>query len=143
MQCSVRGKRDLQTITGKASAASVGEIIKAQGEWSLHHSHGMQFVASQIQTFPPQTPEGITRYLSACIKGLGPVYAKRCVDTFGTRILEILDHSPDLLSSVRGLSERKIQDITTSWNERRSVRDIMIFLHGVSNSTVKLSRLSI
>jgi len=52
MQCSVRGKRDLQTITGKASAASVGEIIKAQGEWSLHHSHGMQFVASQIQTFP-------------------------------------------------------------------------------------------
>ena len=44
------------------------------------------------RTTPPHTPQGIEKYLgSGLIKGIGPHYAKRIVEVFGERTLDVID----------------------------------------------------
>ena len=48
----------------------------------------MQLKATVITTVPPTTREGIEKYSgSGMVKGIGPVFAKRMMETFGADIL--------------------------------------------------------
>ncbi|HEX2583368.1 MAG TPA: ATP-dependent RecD-like DNA helicase, partial [Chlamydiales bacterium] len=78
---------------------------------------------------------GIQKYLeSGLIKGIGPSYAKKIVDQFGDKTLDVLDKAPHRLREVVGLGEKKIESIKKCWKEQQSIRDVMLFLrtHGVS-----------
>lgn len=67
------------------------------------------------------------------IKGLGPGFAKRIVDAFGDKTLEILDQSPSHLRQIKGLSKDRIGLIRDSWIQMKTVRELVVFLqeHGL------------
>src|SRR5216683_2104158 len=131
------GRRDPVTVVGNLPSAVAGEYIEATGDWKQDRDHGFQFKADNIRTTPPHTIEGIEKYLgSGLIKGIGPHYARKIVETFGERTLIVIDESPAFLKEVKGLGARRIQRIRESWTEQKAVRGILVFLqsHGIGTN---------
>ncbi len=128
-------KKELICIVGCLPALQAGENIICKGAWKTHPSHGRQFEVSEYSVEAPSDILGIQKYLeSGLVKGIGPVYARKIVDRFGSDTLEIIDKSPHRLREIEGLGKKKIQDIKACWNEQRSIREVMVFLraHGAS-----------
>lgn len=133
----VPGRRELTTIVGNLPSVTPGETLKLTGEWTLHTKYGEQFKVESFETITPATVAGIERYLgSGLIKGIGPVFAKRLVEAFGTETLRIIEEESVRLLAVDGIGEVRLQRIRTAWEEQKEIRDVMIFLqgHGVSSA---------
>ncbi len=80
---------------------------------------------------------GIEKYLgSGLVKGIGPVTARRIVKHFGLETLEIIENQIDRLSEVPGIAKKRIAMISRTWEEQKSIKEVMIFLsgHGVSTT---------
>lgn len=128
-------KKDLTIIVGTLTAIQPGESVVCSGSWKTHPSYGRQFDVSEYTVERPSDLMGIQKYLeSGLIKGIGPSYAKKIVDRFGEKTLEVLDKTPNRLREIVGLGEKKIESIKKCWKEQQSIREVMLFLrtHGVS-----------
>src|SRR5207244_82255 len=72
LQVKVRGMKDLVTVLGTLPEVKAGEWIDAQGRWVIDRQYGRQFRAVMLRTAPPNTAEGMKKYLaSGLIKGIG------------------------------------------------------------------------
>jgi exodeoxyribonuclease V alpha subunit len=137
LRVQTRGRRGLVTVVGTLINAEAGENIEAAGEWVQDREHGLQFKAERLQTKPPQTLEGIEKYLgSGLVKGIGPHFARKIVEVFKERTLEVIDESPSFLKEIKGIGAVRLQRIRESWQEQKAVREIMVFLqsHGIGTS---------
>jgi exodeoxyribonuclease V alpha subunit len=137
LRVKVRGQRQLQTVVGCLPDVVVGEWLRAEGQWTMNREHGRQFKAETLETLPPDSIDGITRFLgSGLIKGIGPVYAGKLVERFGKDIFDIIENRSAVLEKVEGIGPKRRKLIKESWNETRAVRSIMAFLlsHGVSTN---------
>jgi exodeoxyribonuclease V alpha subunit len=137
MRLKVPGRRDLATVVGHVASISPGEDVQAVGEWANDLVHGPQFKATSIHTAPPTSVEGIVRYLgSGLIRGIGPVYARKLVETFGADVFDVIDTQPRKLRDVPGIGPGRAALIRQAWAGQKIVRDIMVFLyaHGVGTS---------
>ncbi|NDD99281.1 ATP-dependent RecD-like DNA helicase, partial [bacterium] len=106
-------------VVGNLMPLSSGEIITAEGLWKHHPAFGRQFVVEAFEVSLPKDLKGIERYLeSGVIKGIGPTYAKRIVDYFGTKTFDILDQNIGRLEEVEGIGEKRLQKIKGSWTEQ-------------------------
>jgi exodeoxyribonuclease V alpha subunit len=142
LRVQARGRRGLITVVGQMPTAVVGEYIQASGEWIQDRTHGEQFKAEMLRCTPPQTVEGIEKYLgSGLVKGIGPHYARKIVAVFGERTLQVIDESPAFLKEVKGIGPRRIQRIRESWHEQKAVRDIMVFLQSNGVGTGRAVRI--
>jgi exodeoxyribonuclease V alpha subunit len=134
--------RDLVTVVGTLSNVVTGEYIEARGTWVTDRTHGLQFKADDLHTTPPHTAEGIAKYLgSGLIKGIGPTYAKRIVEVFGDKTLDVIDQSPTFLSEVKGIGPQRLERIRQSWQEQKGVRSIMVFLQSYGIGTARAVRI--
>ncbi|MSU77992.1 MAG: ATP-dependent RecD-like DNA helicase [Gemmataceae bacterium] len=134
LRVEVKGLRMPVTVVGQTPRANAGEFVEAVGTWVDDPDFGKQFKADTIRVLPPSTVEGIEKYLgSGLIKGIGPTYARKIVEVFGARTLDVIDESPTYLKEIKGIGSRRIQQIRESWRRQKAVRDIMVFLqsHGV------------
>lgn len=96
--------RDLVTVVGNIPMISVGEYIQCQGVWFNDKNYGLQFKASFLKNTPPNSLEGIEKYLgSGLIKGIGPVFAKKLVSAFKEETFNVIENSPDKLFSIHGV----------------------------------------
>jgi len=142
LRVTARGHADGVTVVGHLSQAVAGEFIEAVGEWVTDRTHGPQFKAESLKTTAPHTAEGIARYLgSGLLKGIGPKYARKIVDTFGDKTLDIIDQSPAALKQVKGLGARRIERIREGWHEQKHVRAIMVFLQSYGIGTARAVRI--
>lgn len=132
-----KGKIQQVTVVGALAGVQVGEMLLLHGTWSNHHQYGRQFEVNSYQVQLPASLEGIRRYLgSGLIKGVGPVTAKKIVETFGLKTLTILDEHPERIQEVPGIGRSKTEIIAQAWQEQQFVKEVMLFLqsHGVSAS---------
>src|SRR2546423_1220783 len=91
LRVKAQNRRGVITVVGHLPSASAGEFIEASGRWVVNKEHGKQFKAAAMRTPHPATPAGMERYLgSGFIKGIGPHFAKKVVQTFGERVFEII-----------------------------------------------------
>ena len=112
LRVKARGHRDLITMLGYAAMISAGEWITASGVWLNDRNHGLQFKAHFLKTSAPSTLEGIEKYLgSGMIRGIGPVYAKRLVESFGKEVFDIIEESPERLRDVTGIGPMRATNI--------------------------------
>jgi len=138
LRVKVKGHKDLVTVTGSVPSVYVGEYIKCIGIWHNDRNHGKQFKADFLKSLPPDTLEGIERYLgSGLIKGIGAHFAKRLVSAFGDKVFEVIENKPDLLSTVDGIGKIRAQSICANWQDQKIIREIMVFLqsHGVGTTS--------
>src|SRR5437879_6638589 len=108
LRVNVKGKRGPVTVVGQTPRAVAGEHLEATGAWKQDPEHGEQFQADSLRTAPPDSLEGIEKYLgSGLVKGIGKHYAKRIVEVFGPRTLQVIDESPSFLKEVKGIGPRR------------------------------------
>ena len=142
LRTKARGHRELVTVVGHAAAVSAGEWITASGEWVNDRTHGQQFRARFLRTSPPTSADGIERYLSSgMIRGIGPVYAKKLVRSFGEKVFDIIETTPDRLHEVNGIGPIRAASILAAWAEQKAVREIMVFLHSHGVGTARSVRI--
>jgi exodeoxyribonuclease V alpha subunit len=142
LRVRAKGHRDLVTVVGTCQQVVAGEYVEAAGAWVTDRQHGLQLKADAIKTTPPHTAEGIAKYLgSGLVRGIGPRFARRIVDVFGDRTLEVIDQSPTFLAQVKGIGPKLIEKIRRSWVEQQAVRSIMVFLHSYGIGTARAVRI--
>lgn len=130
------------TITGCIPYIMEGQSLKISGEWTIHPQFGQQFKVEKCDEILPNSLVGIEKYLaSGVISGIGPVTAKKIVNKFGDKTLDILDNDVYKLREIEGIGDKKIELIYESYSQQREIRNIMIFLqtYGVTpNQCVKI-----
>ena len=130
------------TVVGKAQAVWEGEDVKAEGRWIDDKVHGRQFKAETLTCIAPRSLKGIERYLaSGLIKGIGPVLAKRIVETFGEETMHVLSHQSGRLSEVPKLGAAKIRQIRESWHKNETMRENLIFGQTYGISITKMTKI--
>lgn len=103
--------------------------VTLEGEWTENSRYGWQLQVEQWSEIIPPTEEGITGYLgSGLIKGIGEKTAADIVLRFGLDALDILEHHPEKLLEIRGITENKLEDIKASFAESRMLRNLMTLL---------------
>lgn len=119
---------DYVTLVGEMPFLAVGETIKVLGTWGIHPTFGRQF---KVECYEKQLPAGksaIRKYLaSGAVKGVGPVLAERIVDRFGEDTFEVMEHHPEWLSDVRGITPKKAKKISESFLSTFGIRSVMMF----------------
>ncbi len=130
------------TVVGIVPYISEGQNLKLTGEWVNHAQFGKQFKITHCQEVVPSSIAGIEKYLaSGVIQGIGPITAKKIVQHFGEKTMDILDNEIQRLNEIDGVGEKKIKLILQSYSKQREVKNIMIFLqtYGVTpNQCVKI-----
>lgn len=115
-----------------------------QGHWNKNPKHGVQYEVESYEEVIVPSKEGIIAYLSSGqIKGVGPKMAERIFDAFGLNTLNVLDHEPEKLLTISGISKTKLKKICDSYLANRGARDVVAFLapHGITpNRAVQLYR---
>lgn len=125
------------TCVGMFQGLGAGETIEVTGEYTEHALYGTQFKASSCRILAPDDIVSIQRYLSSgTIKGIGEALAARIVKKFGTDTFRIMEEEPERLSEVRGISDRIAREISMQMEEKRGMREAMLFLqkYGISNA---------
>ncbi|ANH91617.1 MULTISPECIES: ATP-dependent RecD-like DNA helicase [unclassified Streptomyces] len=131
-----RGAGDLLTVVGALLGAQVGESLRLEGRWGSHPQYGKQFHVENYTTVLPATVQGIRRYLgSGLVKGIGPVFADRITQHFGTDTLRIIEEEPKRLIEVPGLGPKRTRKIADAWEEQKAIKEVMLFLQTVEVST--------
>lgn len=130
------------TCVGSFSAIAEGENIEATGEYTEHPTYGRQFKVDSFEEKAPEDEEAIERYLgSGAIKGIGLALAARIVRRFKDDTFRIIEEEPERLAEIKGISQRKAMEIANQVNEKRDLRQAMIFLqqYGITmNLAVKV-----
>lgn len=117
------------TCVGIFSTIAEGENIEATGDYTDHPTYGTQFKVVSFEEKAPEDQEAIERYLgSGAIKGIGLAMAARIVRRFKEDTFRIIEEEPERLAEVKGISERKAMEIASQVNEKRDLRQAMIFL---------------
>ncbi len=135
-------KRAPVTLMGKAPRVVAGERFEAQGHWEQHRDFGSQFRAETLRLAPPDSADGMERYLvSGLIEGIGPAYAKRLIDKFGPKVFDIIENESARLEAVEGIGKKRRQEIRASWMKQKTVHAIMLFLHQHGIGTARAQRI--
>ena len=123
--------------TGTMAMVNEGEYIRAEGDYVEHATYGRQFRIAAFSIEAPEDLFSIERYLaSGAIKGIGPSLAGRIVKKFKEDTFHIIENEPERLSEVKGISERKAQEIYKQFHDKQDMRQAMMFLakYGISTA---------
>ena len=124
------------TCVGMCKGLTEGETLEAEGDYIEHPTYGRQFKIEHFQTVAPRDKVSMERYLgSGAIKGVGPALAKRIIKRFGEDTFRIMEEEPERLAEIKGISDRKAREIAEQMEEKRDLRDALVYLQqfGISN----------
>ena len=128
--CEVSSKTEGQFYAvGYMPTLLEGERAELTGEWVTHPDYGEQFKVELYDTVMPTEEASIIKYLSSgIIKGVREATAKKLYEAFGEEIFNVLTNDPEAISTVKGIGRDRAETIYKSFNEQRSVQNIVMFL---------------
>lgn len=120
---------ELVCAVGMMPDIDVGDEIKAIGFFKTHPTYGEQLTVSTCERCAPQTSAAILKYLSShAIKGIGAATAKKIVDAFGDKTLEIMENSPEELTKIKGITLERAKAVSEELKRTFGFRELMIYL---------------
>lgn len=128
---------DELTCVGTFKDIEQGENLEVEGEYVEHPVYGTQLKVTEYRIVAPEDAASMERYLgSGAIKGVGPALAARIVKKFGKDTFRIIEEEPERLVEIKGISERKAREIAMMMEEKKDMREAMVFLqqYGISNT---------
>ena len=130
--CTVDYEGNPVTLVGMIPTLTEGEYISAEGSWTSHPTYGKQFSVTSYQKELPATSDSILAYLSSgVIKGIGPVTARRIVDKYGSETLKVIEEHPEWLSEIKGITSKRISEISESFKNQYGMRQVMLYFQGM------------
>lgn len=116
------------TAVGYGIPATNAIDLELEGKWQKT-KYGVQLVIEHFAEVIPPTIEGIVGYLSSgLINGVGESTARKIIDKFGLKSLEIIENNPERLNEISGLSDKRIEKIVNSYSQNKTLRNIVSFL---------------
>ncbi|MCI8328546.1 MAG: ATP-dependent RecD-like DNA helicase [Oscillibacter sp.] len=120
---------EVVTVVGCIPCVAPGEHLTVTGVWEQHPQHGEQLRALELERSLPEDEEEIFSYLSSGVcKGVGPATARSIVERFGLESLDVLETAPERLTSIKGVTARRAQEIAESFRRHMGLRRLMAFL---------------
>ncbi len=122
---------------GNFNAVEAGETLELVGSYVEHPLYGSQFKADSFRVKEPDDAASMERYLgSGAIKGIKGAMAAKIVKKFGADTFRVIEQEPERLAEIKGLSERKAQEIAEQVIQKRDMREAFVFLqrYGISNT---------
>jgi len=128
--------KEFITATGRFPIINEGEWVELNGKFTLNKKYGEQFMVDSVKICPPNTNEGIIRYLSSgLIPGVGPITAKNIVDKFGEATLDIIRFNHERLTECRNVSAKKAEDICRAYEEVHAMQNAVMLMQQYNIST--------
>ena len=59
----------------------------------------------------------------------------------GQEVFDVIENTPELLKTIKGVGEKRVESITKNWSEQKIVRQIMVFLQSHGVGTAKATRI--
>lgn len=119
--------RMVGTLLTEPKPGQAYEVVAERSETK----YGTQYQIERVETALPETAAGIYEYLAAGnIKGIGKVTARKIVDKFGAKALDVIHTEPELLLQINGISEKKLATIIAHSEENRVLEDVYRFTYG-------------
>jgi exodeoxyribonuclease V alpha subunit len=129
---SVRTPEGEATVVGPLPGLSEGMTVRAEGRWEDNPRFGRRFKSERYTEVVPATKEGLARYLaSGFVPGIGDKLARRLVDAFGDKTIDVILAEPARLGDVPGLGQKRAKALQEAFRERRGAQDALVFLMGL------------
>ena len=144
--CEVSSKEegDFYAV-GYMPTARPGESASLTGDWVNHPEYGEQFKVELYETIMPKEETAIIKYLSSgVIKGVREATAKKLYEAFGDSVFDVLTNEPEKVEKIKGIGHDRAVTICKSFNEQRSVQNIVMFLQQYSisaNTAIKIHKI--
>ncbi len=116
-------------ISGTYFESSVSHLmdsaITLKGHWEEHKKYGKSFKFEHIKV----NQNELFFFLNRIIKGFTKKLTTDLIEHFGNeKLVEILDNDIERLLEFKGIKEKKLKQIQSSWKKFRSMRNIGEFL---------------
>jgi exodeoxyribonuclease V alpha subunit len=119
-------------------AALEGARIKAVGEWKKHKAYGLQFIFQELTVLEHE----LFYFLTRMVKGLGKNLALQLIESMGEDALEqVLDHEPEKLLAVKGIKEKKLAKILSTWHRFKDLKALSKFLIPLGGTPALVQRI--
>ncbi len=135
---SVSGSREQLAVVGNLFDVGEGDFLEITGDVVSHPRYGDQFRVTQYKSVLPEDRDGIIKYLSSRIHGVGKRIAGRIVDKFGDEVFDVLQNSPERLREVKGFRKSLVEEVRKSAEENKTLRELTVKLspYGIGNETI-------
>ncbi|MEG0392200.1 MAG: helix-hairpin-helix domain-containing protein, partial [Anaerovoracaceae bacterium] len=122
-------EEDRLTVVGYLPSCHEGRSYLLRGDFIVHPRYGEQFSFKESEEVMPSTEEGIAGFLSSGIlKGIGPKAARAIVKRFGEETFAIIEETPERLTEVSGIGEKKAEAISLAFRAHREFAEISLSL---------------
>ncbi len=119
-------------LVGELRDSAAGETLRVRGRFERHPQYGKRLRVSSFTPITPTTALGIARYLgSGLIPGIGPAMAKRLVERFGDRTLDVITAQSARMREVPGIGPQRAHAIAEAVRSRQAEAELLSFLHGL------------
>ncbi|QOP45057.1 AAA family ATPase [Sulfurimonas paralvinellae] len=116
-----------------------GSAITLEGEWHEHKKYGRTFKFTSIKV----NQNELFFFLTKVLKGFTKKLAADLIEQFGSEnLVNILDNDIERLLEVKGIKEKRLKKIQTSWKQFRSMRELGEFLSPYNVSPVLLTTIA-
>ncbi len=103
----------------------VGEEIILTGNWITHKKYGVQFAFETLEV----KEQELYFFLTKIVKGIGKKVAHELLEKYEEEeLVEVLNERPNELLNFKGIKEKKLTTIITSWQKFKHLRELGSFL---------------
>ncbi len=120
---------ELYTVVGYLAGLNCGESARLVGKMVTHDVYGEQFKVDAYEKEVPKSCDAIYRYLSSgIVRGIREATANKIVEAFGEDSLNVIEHDPLKLATIKGISMDKAVKIQQSYMEQMGASTLIMFL---------------
>jgi len=120
---------DSIVATGILPGIVKGEILDVYGTWKKHPSYGKQFCIEEFEQKVPENVPDILSYLSSgVVKNIRGKMAEKIVDLFGKESINIIEHEPEKLIKIKGISKNKAREISENFKNIFIFKEVFNYL---------------
>lgn len=128
---SISSDKDEMVLVGTFAYISEGDFVEASGELVEHPIYGEQIRVREYQIREPEDTASMERYLgSGAIRGVGTALAARIIRHFKADTFRVIEEEPERLAEVKGISEKMAMSVAEQMEEKKELRQAMMFLQG-------------
>ncbi len=128
---------DLITVVGTLPYIGEGDTVTVYGKWVHNPKYGRQFRVLRFEKQLPADKAAILRYLSSgTVKGVGPKTAARIVEMFGEETFDVIEHHPEWLSQIGGITSKRAHAISEEFGRQAGIRSAMLFFREAFGAAV-------
>ena len=122
-------------VKGYYPSVSIDDTFESKCEWIYDKKYGNELSASISKLVYPNSINGIIRFLTRNVRGVGTSTITKVVNIFGVETLNVIRTSPERLIKVKGVGEKKAKKIISCVLKHEGLEKLSIYLfsRGITN----------